>query len=254
MSSQDVRRSILFSFAHPDDETFLTGGIARRYADQGVSIALLTATLGEAGKCGDPPVCTREELPQARRAELWAAASMLGYGEPALLGYRDRELANAPVNEIREKLVTLIRRHRPQVVVTFDPNGSNFHPDHIAISRFTSDAVVAAADPRWFPAAGPAHAVQRLVWTPPARPWLFARMETPAAEPGVDFVFDIAPWAAVKKAALRVHRTQHLNVERVFFSQPDADRLLSLEVLRQAFGPPLESRPATDLFAGIDHQ
>jgi N-acetylglucosamine malate deacetylase 2 len=247
-----VSRTILFSFAHPDDETFLTGGIARRYADEGVSLVLSTATLGEAGKCGDPPVCTRDELPATRKSELTAAAATLGYGTPILLGYRDRELANAPVNEIREKLVRILRAHRPQVVVTFDPNGSNLHPDHIAISRFTSDAIVAAADARWFPEAGPPHRVQRLAWTPPARPWLFSRMENPAGEPGVDFVFDITPWRATKMRALRLHRTQHLNAERVFFSQPDVERLLSLEVLRHAVGPELQPRPATDLFAGLD--
>jgi LmbE family N-acetylglucosaminyl deacetylase len=246
-----MRRSILFSFAHPDDETFLTGGLARSYADEGVTLALSTATLGQAGKCGAPPVCTPDELPRVREAELREAAEMLGYRPPVLLGYRDRELANAPVDEIREQLVAIIREHRPQIVVTFDPNGSNLHPDHIAISRFTSDAVVAAADARWFPHTGPPHTVQRLVWTPPSRPWLFARVPDAGAQPGVDFVFDNSRYAALKAAALRVHRTQHLNAERVFFSQPDAERLLSFEALRQAFGPTLSSRPLTDLFEGI---
>jgi LmbE family N-acetylglucosaminyl deacetylase len=247
-----MQRSLLFCFAHPDDETFLVAGIACLYAERGVRLALATATLGEAGKCGDPPVCTREELPAVRERELRAAARLLGLGEPALLGYRDRELATAPPMEIREKLVTLIRAHRPQVVVTFDPNGSNLHPDHVAISRFTSDAVAAAGDARWFPEAGGAHAVTRLVWTPPSRPWLFARASNLATEPGVDFAFDITRWSDRKAAALRVHRTQHLNTERVFFSQPDVDKLLGLETFRQAFGPALTVRPAHDLFDGID--
>lgn len=245
-------RSLLFSFAHPDDETFLVAGIAGLYAEQGVHLALVTATLGDAGKCGDPPICSREELPAVRERELRAAARLLGLGEPTLLGYHDRELAAAPPMEIREKLVTVIRRHRPQVVVTFDANGSNAHPDHIAISRFTSDAVAAAGDPRWFPEAGDAHVVQRLVWTPPSRPWLFARTGNLAAQPGVDFAFDISRWSPRKAEALRLHRTQHLNTERVFFSQPDADKLLGLETFRQAFGPTLYTRPSQDLFEGID--
>jgi LmbE family N-acetylglucosaminyl deacetylase len=245
-------RSLLFCFAHPDDETFLVAGVACLYGEQGVRVALVTATLGEAGKCGDPPVCSREELPAVRARELHAAAQLLGLGVPTLLGYRDRELSNAPPMEIRQKLVGVIREHRPQVVVTFDPNGSNAHPDHIAISRFTSDAVAAAGDPRWFPEAGAAHEVQRLVWTPPSRPWLFARSGNLAAQPGVDFAFDISRWSARKAEALRLHRTQHLNTERVFFSQPDADRLLGLETFRQAFGPPLPVRPSADLFEGID--
>ncbi len=247
-----MSRSLLFCFAHPDDETFLVAGIASRYAEEGVHLALATATLGEAGKCGDPPVCSREELPAVRERELRAAASLLGLGDPALLGYHDRELPNAPPDEIRRKLVTIIREHRPQVVVTFDPNGSNAHPDHIAISRFTSDAVSAAGDPRWFPDAGAPHVVQRLVWTPPSRPWLFARSPNLSAEPGVDFAFDITRWSQRKVEALRLHRTQHLNTERVFFKQPDVEKLLSLETFRQAFGPALGSRPSSDLFEGID--
>jgi LmbE family N-acetylglucosaminyl deacetylase len=244
-------RSLLFSFAHPDDETFLTGGVACHYADQGVHLALVTATLGEAGKVGEPAVCTREHLGATREAELRGAAALLGLGEPVLLGYRDRELGNAPVAEIRQKLVTAIRAHRPQVVLTFDPNGSNLHPDHIAISRFTSDAIAAAADARWFPDAGEPHQVTRLVWTPPTRPWQFARLADPAAEPAVDFLFDIRRWSARKAEALRLHRTQHQNTERVFFSQPDADRLLSMEVFRHAAGPALSTRPCGDFFDGL---
>ncbi len=245
-------RSLLFCFAHPDDETFLVAGIACLYGEQGVHLALATATLGEAGKRGDPPVCSRDELPAVRAGELQAAARLLGLGIPTLLGYRDRELASAPPVEIRQTLVAVIRRHRPQVVVTFDPNGSNAHPDHIAISRFTSDAVAAAGDPRWFPESGAPYQVQRLVWTPPSRPWLFARTGDLAAQPGVDFAFDISRWSARKAEALRLHRTQHLNTERVFFSQPDVDKLLGLETFRQAFGPPLDRRPSHDLFENIE--
>ena len=186
-----------------------------------------------------------------RERELRESARLLGLGDPILLGYHDRELANAPPAEIREKLVRVIRTERPQVIVTFDPNGSNLHPDHIAISRFTSDAVAAAGDPRWFPGAGPAHQVRRLVWTPPSRPWLFARTPDLASQAGVDFAVDISRWSATKAEALRIHRTQHLNAERVFFSQPDVDRLLGLEAFRQAFGPALASRPSDDLFEGM---
>jgi LmbE family N-acetylglucosaminyl deacetylase len=244
-------RSILFSFAHPDDESFLVSGIASMYSSEGVHVVLSTATLGEAGKTGEPPVCTREQLPAVRKAELRNAAGLIGLGEPILLGYRDRELASAPVEEIRRKLVAIIRQHRPQVVVTFDPNGANGHPDHVAISRFTSDAIAAAADGRWFPEAGAPHAVSRLVWPPPVRPWSLARVSETGGQPGFDFVFDIRRWSERKAQALRAHRSQHLSVNRVFFSQPDVERLLGVEAFRQAFGPPLSTRPADDLFTGI---
>src|SRR6187455_483953 len=118
---------ILLIFAHPDDESFVAGGMARRYADAGATIALISATHGEAGAAGDPPLCSREELPARRAAELSDAATILGIAPVHLLGYRDKHLSEAPPQVIREELVALIRRHRPHVVITFDPNGGHGH-------------------------------------------------------------------------------------------------------------------------------
>jgi LmbE family N-acetylglucosaminyl deacetylase len=245
-------RTLLLIFAHPDDETFLTGGTARKYASEGVRVVLATATRGESGKPGDPPLCTPDELPAVREAELRRAAELLGIAELHLLGYRDRELAAAPPDRIREQLVGLVRACRPQVVVSFDPNGGNLHPDHVAISRFTIDAVTAAADRRWCPSSGPEHVVDRLVWIPGRRPWLMALDGDPGTSPGLDFAIDVRAWAGTKAAALRAHATQHQSVERHFFAQPDCDRRLGTEVFRQALGPPLAMRPLTDLFDGLD--
>ena len=77
---------ILLIFAHPDDESFATGGLARRYVDRGAAIALVTATRGDAGRVGDPPLCSREELPTRREAELRRAASILGIDPGARAG------------------------------------------------------------------------------------------------------------------------------------------------------------------------
>jgi N-acetylglucosamine malate deacetylase 2 len=243
-------RCLFLSFAHPDDETFLAGGVAARYSSQGTRVVLSTATLGESGKAGNPPVCTPEELPFVREQELRRAAAILGIDEVHLLGYRDRELAAAPIERIREQLTRLIRRARPEVVLTFDPHGANQHPDHIAISRFTADAVAAAADARWLPEAGEAHAVRRLVWVPGRRPWEWLRAPDLAARGGADFVVDVGPWRERKLEALRAHRTQLASVERNFLSQPDIDRLLSAEVFRLGWGS-IAHRPLDDLFEGL---
>lgn len=245
-------RSLLLSFAHPDDESFSVAGVSCMYSEQGVRIALAMATLGEESTLGDPPVATREELPGIREGELRVATDILGIQHVHLLGYRDKSLAAAPPDEIRAKLVRIIRQHRPQVVVTFDPNGANAHPDHIAISRFTSDAVSAAADPRWFADVGAAHQVARLLWSSPLMPWDAMRHPNPGVHPGVDFVIDTRPWWERKAAALRAHRTQHRSINRIFFSDPNIERVLGAEAFRQAWGPPLARRPLDDLFAGLD--
>lgn len=247
-----MTRTILLSYAHPDDESFTVAGILRKYADLGARIVLVSATSGQAGSNGDPPVCPREELGAVREGELREAARVLGVAEVHVLGYQDKHLAQAPPEEIRARLVEMLRRYRPQVVLSFDPNGINAHPDHVAISRFTSDAIPAAADARWLPELGPPHEVARLLWSPPVRVYNLGSHPDPASLPGVDFLFDIRPWSEAKAAALRAHRTQHKSIHRHYFDCPDVERRLAMEALRQAWGPPLTRRPETDLFAGLE--
>lgn len=239
---------LLLIFAHPDDESFIAGGLARRVAGQGGTTTLITATRGDAGRVGAPPLCRREDLPAVREAELRRAAAILGIADLRLLDYRDKQVSDAPVDAMREALVRLIRRRRPHVVVTFDPNGMNGHPDHVAIGRFALDAAAAAADPRWAAAGEAPHRVPRLLWNAPAPPWEVAR----AAEPGVDFLIDVASHRAARAAALRAHRTQRVPIDRCFFSKPDVDRILSFEAFRQAWGPVLPRVPADDVLTGLD--
>jgi N-acetylglucosamine malate deacetylase 2 len=249
--TERAQRRLLLVFAHPDDESVFAAGLACRTVADGGRVALCTATPGDRGKVGDPPVCQREKLGAVRQAELIAACTELGIATVRVLGYADRGLAAAPADTVRRQVVEVIRATRPQVVVTFDPNGSNLHPDHVAISRFTSDAVAAAGDGRWFPDLGAPHAVARLLWTLPVRPWDVLRRTDPAREPGADFVVDVSAFVARKEAALKAHRTQHQSVHRIFFSKPDVARLLGVEMFRQAYGPPLASRPAGDVFQDL---
>jgi N-acetylglucosamine malate deacetylase 2 len=221
-----------------------------RYAAAGARIVLSTATLGERGKCGDPPICSADDLPRVRERELREAARIIGFHELHLLGYRDRELAGAPFEEIRSKLVTLIRRVRPSVVFTFDPNGFNLHPDHVAISRFTSDAIAVAGDPRWLPNAGPAHVVSRLLWIPPLPPWEAIQHDARDLA-GADFMIDVSAYHDQRVAALRAHRTQHLSIDHHFFSRSDLPQVLATEFWRQGFGPAIASRPGADVLDSL---
>jgi len=240
--------TLLFCFAHPDDESFSGAGTAMRYAAAGARTVLVTATLGQRGKLGDPPICAPAEIEATRQRELREAARIIGFDGLHLLGYRDRELAEAPPEEVRRALVTIIRRERPDVVFTFDPNGFNAHPDHIAISRFTTDAVAVAADARWYHGDGQPYAVPRVLWTPPVAPWEAPRVARLEAQPGADILIDVSPWRERRIAALRAHRSQHISIDRCFFNQPDLNRILDTEVWRLGFGAPLPERPVRDLF------
>ena len=159
---------------------------------RGADIALVTATRGDAGRAGEPALCSRDDLPARREAELLEAARILGIGHVTVLDYLDKHLAEAPSGEIRRELVEAIRRHRPQVVVTFDPDGVNQHPDHVAISRFASDAVAAAAIRAGIRTPATRTRVQRLLWISPVMPWDAPKSPDLASEPGVDFLIDIS--------------------------------------------------------------
>lgn len=241
--------SIFLSFAHPDDESFFAAGTACRYSDAGHAVVLCCATRGERGNTAS--LCTIEELPAVREQELREAGAVLGLARLEFLPYEDQQLANAPPEEIRAALVRLIRQHRPAVVITFDPNGANRHPDHVAISRFTSDAVSASADPRWLPETGAAHTVARLLWVCPVLPWDETDPARLSARPGVDFLIDVRACRGAKAQALAAHRTQHEGVDRLFLDSPDRNAVLSYETFRLGAGVPVMSPPAADLFAGI---
>ena len=136
--------------AHPDDESLGLGGTLAKYAAEGVGTYLLTATRGERGWRGDPASDPGlEAFGKAREAELSAAAKILGLREVHFLNYIDGDLDQADPAGAIGQIVGHLRRVRPQVVLTFGPEGAYGHPDHMAISQFTTAALVAAADPTY---------------------------------------------------------------------------------------------------------
>jgi LmbE family N-acetylglucosaminyl deacetylase len=150
MSSSNGRR-LMAVLAHPDDESLGVGGTLAKYASEGVDVFLLTATRGDGGRfrghrSDDHRHPGPFELARIREAELRAAAAVLGVREVSVLDYRDQHLDRANPREAVERIVRELRRVRPDIVVTFGPDGAYGHPDHIAICQFTTAAVVAAAD------------------------------------------------------------------------------------------------------------
>ena len=89
------------------------------------------------------------------------------------------------------------------------------------------------------------------MWTPPIAAWEVGKTERLGQRAGVDFLLDVSSWRDRKVAALRAHRSQHLSIDRLFFSQPDPEQILGVEVWRQAWGPPLTRRPSPDLMEGL---
>ena len=143
--------SVLAVFAHPDDELFHGGGMLAHLSDRGARVTLACATRGEAGKA-HPSVGPVDDLGAFRAEELRRSCAILGIGEPVLLGFHDsarkerqrhddpRALANVDMLEVEAAVRGVITDVRPHVIVTFDPHGGYYHPDHIAVHRATTAA------------------------------------------------------------------------------------------------------------------
>jgi LmbE family N-acetylglucosaminyl deacetylase len=155
---------LLAVFPHPDDETLGMGSTLARYSAEGIETYLVCATRGERGwfdsQGPDPGF---EGVARIREAELRCAAKHLGLHELSFLDYIDGDVDQADPQEIIAMIVTQIRRIRPQVVVTFSPDGAYGHPDHIALSQFTNAALVCAAD-NDFASSQPAHRVSKFYY------------------------------------------------------------------------------------------
>jgi len=138
---------LLAIFAHPDDESMGMGGTLAKYAAEGVETHLVCASRGEVGWFGpEEQYPGPERLGQLRTEELQNAVNILGMKSLSFLDYIDGQVDQANPAEAIAKIVTHIRRIKPQVVVTFPHDGNYGHPDHIAIGQFTNAAIVCAAD------------------------------------------------------------------------------------------------------------
>ncbi|HEX7555375.1 MAG TPA: PIG-L family deacetylase [Leptolinea sp.] len=153
-----AKKTILAVLAHPDDETFGTGGTLALYANRGVDVYLVCATRGEVGEMPAEMMAGFNTIGEKRESELRCAGETLGLKSIFFLGYRDsgmpntadnqhpQALAAQPVEAVAAEVAGYIRKLKPQVVITFDPIGGYYHPDHIAIQRATVRAFTLAGD------------------------------------------------------------------------------------------------------------
>jgi len=295
---QSRRRCLLTVHAHPDDESSKGPATVARYHAQGVRTVLVCCTGGEAGDILNPAMDrpeVRADLAAVRRRELEEAVAVIGYDELVFLGYRDSGMpgseanqhpgcfAQADLAEAVGRLVAVLRREQPQVVVTYPEDQRSYpHPDHLRVHEVTMAAVRAAADPEAYPDSGPAWQVAKVYATgwsgrrvlalhekfrelglesPFDERWL-ERARTPQP-PATTFV-DVRGFSRVRRQALLAHRTQVDPTSRWWFGLPeeveaevypvDEYWLLATapgwpEPLPHPLGPgPLEE----DLFAGVD--
>jgi len=169
MTAADESLKLLAVLAHPDDESLGVGATLAKYAAEGVETYLITATRGQAGRYYGHPPGEHHPGPSAlgkiREHELRAAAATLGVRDVTVLDYDDQRLDAAAPREAIAQIAHHVRRLRPQVVITFPPDGAYGHPDHVAISQFTTAAVVLAADGGLGgPARLPPHVVSKLYY------------------------------------------------------------------------------------------
>jgi N-acetyl-1-D-myo-inositol-2-amino-2-deoxy-alpha-D-glucopyranoside deacetylase len=195
-------RRLLLVHAHPDDETINNGATMARYVAEGVSVTLLTCTLGEEGEVLVPALAQlaadqADQLGGYRISELAAAMAALGVSDWRFLGgagrYRDSGMMDTPANdkprafwradldEAVAHAVAVVREVRPQVLVTYDEVGGYGHPDHIQAHRVAMAAVQAAADPAYRPDLGAAWDVAKVYWNAMPRSVVQAGVDAMAA-------------------------------------------------------------------------
>jgi mycothiol S-conjugate amidase len=293
------RLCLLTVHAHPDDEASKGAGTVARYHAAGVHTVLVTCTGGEEGDILNPAMeqpGIRERLAEVRRAELDEAARIIGYDEVVLLGYRDsgmpgsaansdpRSFAAAPLDEAVERLVAVIRRTRPQVIVTYPKDQRGYlHPDHLRVNEISEVAFDAAGDPDRYPRAGRPWQPLRLCYVQwsvrrmqavhekylelglesPYKDERLARLleaDTREPGPGTDtaerrthVAVNIQGYGSVMRESLLAHATQVDPTSRHWFGLPSevADNLYpydEYEVARDLTG----TEVSADLFAGVE--
>jgi N-acetyl-1-D-myo-inositol-2-amino-2-deoxy-alpha-D-glucopyranoside deacetylase len=265
---------LLLVHAHPDDECFSTGGLIARSIAEGRRVDLVTCTGGEEGEIHDPTLDHAEAHPRLReiRAQELACSldALRGSGpgtlELHLLGYRDSGMMGTESNQHREafwnadldeaagRLVAIVRRVRPSVLVSYDENGNYGHPDHINAYRIATAAWDAAADASRYPEAGEPHRVTKLYQTVFSRdrwsalqdrmrerglplPWEGDEPEestddqegeerewgVPQAE--ITTTVDVLDWRAQKLASMDCHKTQRQDLGWMLDLPPDLAEL-----------------------------
>jgi mycothiol S-conjugate amidase len=278
--------SLLTVHAHPDDEASKGAPTVARYRAEGVRTTLVCATGGEAGDILNPALDrpeVRADLAAVRARELKRSAEVIGYDEVVMLGYHDSGMPDTPVNERADnfanadldeavgRLVEVIRRVRPQVIVTYGDDQQGYpHPDHLRVHEISIHAWERAGDPSWYPEVGEPWAPVKLYYTVWSRARIVAMHEKfvelelespftdewfqrPSHDDRITTVIDVAPWYDIRWEALLAHETQVDPASPFWFGLPrDVSRTIHpFDDYILAESRVVSQLPEDDLFAGV---
>lgn len=277
--------SLLAVQPHPDDESIVMGGTLARYSGEGIRTTLVTATRGEVGEILDKALDPKEAAPRLasiREKELRNAMNILGVKDVLFLGYEDSGMAGLPRNrepktfwqadeeEAIGRLVQIVRRVRPQVIVTQNEFGGYAHPDHIKTHRVAIGAFFYAGDTNRFPGGEPFRpsklyynafpkSIMKRIGEVMQRAGVQNRFSTDGEPPPfavsddrVTTWIDVSPFIQKKLDAMRAHRTQIPEdswfLKLAQYAGPQAWSMETFERARSSVDAPT---PEDDLFAGL---
>lgn len=293
------RLCVLTVHAHPDDEASKGAPTLAAYHRAGVHTVLVCCTGGEEGDLQNPGLrqpgqpfhgLTADEeravMARVRPRELAESARIIGFDEVVMLGYRDSGMVDSPANQHPDsfhsadldeavgRLVTVIRRTRPQVVITYNDDQRGYpHPDHVRVHDVSVLAFERAGDPTWYPWAGPVFQPTKLYYTV----WSKTRMvlvhramlertgsspfdekwlARPSHDERITTRLHVGEFLWARSGALRAHATQVDPSEPWWFGLSD-DELAEVYpyedwiLARSTVDGPAESDVETDLFRGI---
>lgn len=248
--------SLLTVHAHPDDEASKGPATVARYSAEGVRTVLVCCTGGEVGDIHNPTMDrpeVKENLGEVRAGELARAAAIIGYDEVVMLGYRDSGMAGSEANEdprsfhkadLHEavgRLVAIIRRTRPQVIVTYGDDQQGYpHPDHLKVHDVSLLAFEAAGEPDAHPGLGEPWQPLKMYYVAWSRARVMALherfqrlglespydkrwLERPSHDHRITTRVDVHDFHEVRVNALLAHATQVDPTSPFWFGLPDEE-------------------------------
>ena len=293
---------LLTVHAHPDDESSKGASTVAKYKSEGARCVLVCCTGGELGDIANPAMDkpgVKENLAEIRLDELARATRIIGFDDVVMLGYLDSGMKDsagnddpasfhqADLDEAVGRLVAIIRRERPQVILTYADNQQGYpHPDHVKVHDISIPAFERAGKASWYPELGDAWQPSKLYYST----WSKARavatherflalgLESPYGADWFDRPWqdhrittriDIAAHYDVRVNALMAHATQIDPTSKFWFGLPHdvartiypyEDYILARSLVEGVRGEDLQPAPSpedppvireSDLFGGL---